>query len=272
MEHNAPARADDCRCRHDGCAERGRVCPCPSRRPLRGASCNRRACRRSRRPRGCPRPSRCSSAAEFLSSRSDGRHCTPAPELAPHVVPASGVRVSPTRFGRAWSRQEPARHPRHARLRHRPPTAATVASRPRLDPLHGRAADRQDLAAARSRRCRLHLQRHLLERPSARAAHARELDERQHAPARARLRWTRSPAPPVMAPGSGPRRSRPPSQSDDRGAGASRSSPRRLHDTAMIATGSGDLAARRRARAIARSGRGRVGSSSYPKEARCGRG
>ena len=86
---------------------------------------------------------------------------------------------------------EPARHPHHARLRHRQAVAQAVEEATRLDPVHRRAADRRDPPGPAQRDGRLLLQRHVLQCRAPRPAHARELAERDDAQAGAEVRRQR---------------------------------------------------------------------------------
>ena len=96
------------------------------------------------------------------------------------------------RLARGVAGPEPARHPGHARLRHRQAMAQAQSQGPRLDPLHRRAAHRRSPSRPRRSRCRLLLQRHLLERRAPHPPHAGELAERGDATARPAVRRDRS--------------------------------------------------------------------------------
>ena len=86
---------------------------------------------------------------------------------------------------------EPARHPHHARLRHRQAVAQAAEEATRLDPVHRRAADRRDRSEPAPGHRRLLLQRHVLQRRAPRPAHAGQLAERDDAQARAAVRRQR---------------------------------------------------------------------------------
>ena len=89
---------------------------------------------------------------------------------------------------RCLAGQEPARHPRHPRPRRRQAVARARPGRPRLDPLHRRAAGGDRPPRARGRADPAPLPGQVPERPPARAAHPGGLPQRDHAPADAPVR------------------------------------------------------------------------------------
>ena len=95
------------------------------------------------------------------------------------------------RVARRVAGPEPARHPHHARLRHRQAVAQAAEAATRLDPVHRRAADRRDRPEPAPGHRRLLLQRHVLQRRTPRPAHAGQLAERDDAPPRAAVRRQR---------------------------------------------------------------------------------
>ena len=104
---------------------------------------------------------------------------------------ADDPRARGRRLARRLAGPEPARHPGHAGLRHRQAVEKAAAQGPRMDPLHRRAADRRSPPRPRRSRCRLLLQRHLLERRTTHPPHPGELGERGDAAARPPVRGNR---------------------------------------------------------------------------------
>ena len=96
---------------------------------------------------------------------------------------ADDPRARDRRLAAGLARPEPARHPRHARLRRRPPVARAAEEGPRLDPVHRRAAGGAGLRRLRRRtKSRRALKRKeepsymgtFTERAALRAAHVRQ--------------------------------------------------------------------------------------------------
>ena len=124
------------------------------------------------RSRRTPRPARARTATGSAAcTRSSEASLVPDPSLS---HPRAGGR----RLARRLAGQELPRHPRHARLRRRPAVARPAAGRPRLDPVHRRAAGRHRARRARGAPHPAAVPGHLPERAALRAAHARRHAER----------------------------------------------------------------------------------------------